>query len=282
MLRAQFPFGGRCLASGRRVRHGRHRSGGLVRPGDLLRGIARHLAALAMLAAIVAALWAAVPPTLGLAGNTVRAAAAVVQDVLTRDPIEMPQPVPGTRKLGRPLLAVIAVDDSSSTQESDPDGLRHQAVRALGTWMAKYSLPQDRAALIRFAEAATTSGVIKPAQLAQGAQALASDPQDGRYTNVEPVVEHAEPVLAGAREAATLTIVVTDGEVPDAAESLARLKRVSGRVVVVALDRGDQWDASASSWKQPGITIHEIDNSPMEIAAVLASTILEMTGEKTR
>ena len=282
MLRQRYLVARGRIAHRGRIGRGAPRRGGLVAPGDLLQGIARRLVALAALAAVLAALWVAIPPVLGLAGDTVRGAAAAVKDAVTPDPIEMPQPVAGTRKLDRPLFSLVAVDDSGSTGDSDPKDLRHQAVRALGTWMGRYARPEDRAAVVRFAEAATSSGVVDPEALAAGAPALAEDPQDGRLTNVGPVVDEAEPLLRGASGAERLVIVVTDGEVPDAEASLARLKRLADRIVVVALDRGDQWDANASSWKQPGITIHEIDNRPMEIAALLASTILEMTGEKTR
>lgn len=310
MFRDQYPNAGRIATPGWRVGRRGVVCSGLVRPGNILSGLVRRSALLAaLLALLLAALWA-IPPTLDLAQHAFDGTRRVVADVhdeikdaLTPDPepiastplvtaptattssgaVRMPQPVTGTRTLGRPLLTVIAVDDSGSTSSSDPDADRHASIRALGRWLARHSRPDDRAAVIRFARVATASSVVASARLAQGADALAPSPEDGTYTYVGPAVEKAEPILQAVPGAARLVIVITDGETPDASASLQQLQRLADRVVVVALDRDGAWDTNVSSWQVPGVALNEVDNRrPNEIGALLAQHVIAMTGERSR
>jgi hypothetical protein len=266
-----------------RLRLGRGSIGDPLETGAWGPTLWRLLAALLALAALLLLL---VLGTIKLAIPGFNAARAAVVELFDEDPVTMPVPEPGSRTLRGPAVQVVVIDDSSSMDaRNDPGGERHLAVGAYGRWLERYGRSRDRFGVVRFALEATSSGALHRASaLAGGAQPLAGEPVEGQYTQLMPAVEQAERVLEGAPDDAQVSaLIISDGEVRDAADAVARLRRIADRIEVVVLDRDDTWDRDQSSWKQPGVTIIEARNRrPNELGATLARSFMQITGEHAR
>jgi hypothetical protein len=249
-----------------------------ARTGSIWPFAARLAAALALLGVLVlGAVKLGVPAASALA--------AAWTDWRTPDPVAMPVAVPGTRTVKQPVVEVVLFDSSSSMEKNDPDNQRDAALRAYGRWLERYGRASDRFGVVRFFDDATSvPGLLKAGALAQGVDVLAPLPSGGA-TNLMPAVERAEAILRDAPHGSRRTaLIITDGEVADDARAgIARLRKVTDHIEVVALDRDDTWDSAKSRWKAPGVRLTEARNRrPNELGAELAQSFLRTTGEKAK
>ncbi len=252
-----------------------HRGRGVLRgaapraPGPPLRATARELV---MLLAVASAAT--------LVGWGILLAA---EDLVTRDPVPMPVPAAETRTLALPMLINIAVDDSGSMSDSDPDDRRWTDAAALGRWLARHQREDDLVAVTRFAGDAVHGPVVSSRRLTNDPRQLAPSPSsDG--TAFMPVVDGAAEIFAEQEQACyRILILLTDGAADDAPEAIAKLPTVANRVFVVALDRGDAWDSARTAWERAGFPVTKLGNrAPNEIGAALARAVMAATGEEER
>jgi hypothetical protein len=237
------------------------------------------------LGAVVVAVLVLVLATARVGGPALADVVHVVQAMLRPDPVPMPTPVPGTRKLRGPAVQVILLDGSGSLQLTDPKGQLVKALPEYGRWLVQYGRTRDRFAFVRFADRATAApGLTTGRALMAGADALAPLPTDGHYTYLLPAVERAEALLAHVPPHARRTaFVLTDGEVPDATQSLRRLARVVDRIEVVVVNHHHSWDPTRTGWRQPGVRLTQIGNDrPNEAGAQMARSFLRITGERAK
>ncbi len=238
-------------------------------PGPPLRATVRELVVLlALTSAAVLAGWGAF---------------LAVKDLVTRDPVPMPIPAANTRTLALPMLINIAVDESGSMQDSDPEDRRWTDAAALGRWLARYEREDDLVAVTRFMGSAVHGPSVSARRLTNDPRQLAPTPSsDG--TAFMPVVDRAKEIFAEQNEAYyRILILLTDGAADDAAEAISKLPTVANRVFVVALDRGDAWDNARKEWERAGFPVTKLGNrAPNEIGAALAKAVMAATGEKEK
>jgi hypothetical protein len=218
--------------------------------------------------------------TLGLIGW---ATVLAVADALTRDPVKMPVPLASSRKIKLPLLINIAIDESGSMAQSDPDARRWTDVAALARWLGRYQRPGDQVAVTRFAGDAVHGPIVSAHRLGQDPRRLAPAPTiDG--TAFLPVATTAEAIFAAPRQAYyKILILLTDGESGDAGAAVARLPGIANRVFVVALDKGSSWDSARKTWEHAGFPVTKLGNrAPNEIGAAMARAVMAATGETER
>lgn len=248
-------------------------------PGPALRDTLREVLQLLALIAVIGLIgWGA----FRAAESGANAAKAGITDLLTPDPVTLPVPESGTRKLKKPMLINIAVDESGSMQESDPENRRWTDVETLGQWLARYQRPDDRVAVTRFTEKAVSGAVVSTRSLTHGARLLADDPSGGG-TAFMPVVEQARTIFPNEPDAYRVLILLTDGDSTDSRQAIARLPHVADRVFVVALDKGEHWDSARKAWENAGFPVTKLGNRrPKEIGRAMAESIMAVTGEKER
>jgi hypothetical protein len=241
--------------------------------GSTLREIATLLAAVLLAAAVLYGAFHV--------GKLALTAAWIgAKDLLTPDPIRLPVPEKGSRTLKRPLLINIAVDESSSMLESDPDVRRWSDTATFGRWLATYERADDLVAVTRFTERAESGSVVSTRALTRSPRSLAPEPaSDG--TAFMPVVRQARRIFAGRRGSYRILILLTDGNSDDASPAIVALQKVADRVFVVALDKGEAWDQARTAWESAGFGVTKLGNRrPNEIGKALADAVMDATGEK--
>lgn len=240
-----------------------------------LREILAIAAALVVVAAALYGAWH---------GGKAAASAAWIEakDLATPDPIVLPVPEKGSRTMKRPLLIDIAVDESSSMGESDPDARRWTDTATFGRWLATYQHVDDLVAVTRFTDRASSGAAVSTRELTRAPQSLAPHPT-GDGTAFMPVVEEAREIFAGHRDAYRILILLTDGDADDAPRAIAALPKLADRVFVVALDKGKAWDEARKPWESAGFAVTKLGNRrPNEIGRALAIAVMHATGERPK
>lgn len=203
------------------------------------------------------------------------------KDLLTANPVPMPEPAPHTRKLKLPMLINIAIDESSSMEYSDPNDRRWTDVEALRKWLARYQREDDLVVITRFTSAAVHGPIVSTRDLTARPRSLAPEPSGGG-TSFLPVVDAAQEVFDRQPGAYyKILILLTDGDSPDAAAAIAKLPAVANQVFVVALDKGGAWDSARKGWENAGFPVTKLGNrATNEIGAAMATAVMKSTGQK--
>ena len=201
----------------------------------------------------------------------------------------VPVPVAGTRKLASSLVVCVAIDESSSTDTTDPGGLRHDESEAIADWMARYSgNANDGFCAVRFSSAADGVG---PVPASEGHTALAglfgtSSPAVGGGTNLGIGVAELEKRMAPYGSSRRVAILITDGQLDDYQElgpALRKLRGAADSVYVIGLDGDGAWSSQTHSYYEGRgltqlLTLGSVSNDAL--AETLARIILRETGQQ--
>lgn len=210
---------------------------------------------------------------------------------VTRPPeVHLAAPIPASRTLREPLSIVVLNDQSSSTDESDPDGFRFSESAEWVRWLAdEASGPSDTLAVLHFAD---TVALTQPSTAVAGHRAALVD----AVTRRPPVGDGTDLVAALAAAGDELgrlpttnrriLILFTDGLVETSSWPQVRLavdRLGADGLYLVALDvDGSYRRAAAPHWESWGLSgILRLDRVDAgAIAESLARVVLRETGQR--
>lgn len=160
-------------------------------------------------------------------------------------------PPPASNRGDRPADLVLVIDDSGSTETSDPQGWRYVAGRRIVNLLVDGlgGKPlNDRVAVIHFSDYPRPWLSLTPvhSRAGQGALRTALRPVTGGGTRIVPAIEKAAGMLRASRNRDVVVLLFTDGESNESSDELrAACQRLSaGTLQVLALgDRlPEQWN----------------------------------------
>ena len=202
----------------------------------------------------------------------------------------IPTPVAGTRTLAAPLDLCIVIDESSSTDDTDPSGRRHTEAVGVATWMGRYSEnKRDEICLVQFANGAAGHAPVPvgkaPAMLTK---AFARFAKIGTGTVLAPAVGVVEREMTGLRGRRVI-VIISDGQLnhegPQEIRALIRrLRTVADDVFFVGLNGDGKWGKTQHLYENNGLAgIYTLDSfAPNVFAQTLAQIVLRETGQQVR
>jgi von Willebrand factor type A domain len=204
-------------------------------------------------------------------------------------PARVPVPIAGTRTLASPLAVDVVIDESQSTDSTDPTGLRHSEAEAIVTWMNRYSEnAADRFGAIEFAGKARS---VPPEQVSHATAALTKlfrEPMAalGSGTDLVPAARLVERDLKPLRNTRRVVIVLSDGQLNDMSTVPAvvrRLRSAADSVYVVGLNGDGTWARETRhSWAGLGLTgLFKLDQvRKNRLAQTVANIVIRETGQQ--
>jgi hypothetical protein len=242
------------------------------------------LLALALLAALILLARCAAPPVAGWVGDTFSEA--------KRQPIvELVAPDTGTRTLKEPVTAVVMIDQSGSTVDSDPQYARVSEAETWARWVGDHSgNPDDEIAAIHFTSAVEAEvGPLNPSEDTVATARKLFDPGEfvGAGTRMKPALEAAQRLFEEAPpKNLKLLVMFTDGAASDIKETEEALKATGADSIwLVALNiDGTYENTAAKAWERFGLS-GALRMDRLEAGAVagaLADIFMGETGQTSK
>ena len=202
----------------------------------------------------------------------------------------IPTPVAGTRTLSVPLVLELVVDESGSTQQSDPGGRRHAEAAAVASWMSRYSEnPHDEIGLVRFASTANGFSPVPVAQASAALQSAFGQSSDslGGDTDLGPAVSLVEKDLEQHAGARRVVVLLTDGQLqdmPSIRSLVRRLRSVAEDVYLIGLNADGTWSSTTrTAYQGLGLNLLTLDSfTANRLAETVARVILRETGQRVK
>jgi Mg-chelatase subunit ChlD len=199
--------------------------------------------------------------------------------------VELVAPDPGTRTLAEPVTAVVMIDQSGSTVDSDPENARVTEAETWARWVGEHSgNPADEIAAVHFTSAVEASiGPLKPSENPETSaeQLFDSGTLMGGGTKMVPALEVAKAIFDDApADNRRLLVMFTDGAAADLNQTESALRAVGADSVwLVALNiDGTYEESAAKTWEHFGLT-GALRMDRLEAGAVASSLAEIFMGE---